>query len=148
MNMSDREKHLDAQLKTAVSIARKQHAGQKDKQGKPYIEHPMRVMNAVSGSAKIVAVLHDVLEDTDMTDQKLLDLGIDLDIVEDIRRLSRPDDMDYMDYIRTLRGHQRALDVKLADLHDNMRPGGLKRLYRRYEKAIAEIESWKSENKS
>jgi guanosine-3',5'-bis(diphosphate) 3'-pyrophosphohydrolase len=59
---------LQALLERAIAITEQQHAGQVDKAGRPYIEHPLRVMNAMSSDAeRIVAVLHDVIEDTNLT---------------------------------------------------------------------------------
>ena len=53
-----------ASIEKALQIAARAHEGQKDKDGQPYILHPLRVMNAVEGEpAKVVAVLHDVIED-------------------------------------------------------------------------------------
>ncbi len=57
-----------ASIEKALQIAAQAHEGQKDKDGQPYILHPLRVMNAVEDkTAKIVAVLHDVIEDTSVT---------------------------------------------------------------------------------
>ena len=57
-----------ALLERAIAIAEKQHTGQVDKAGRPYIDHPLRVMQAMSNDAeRIVAILHDVIEDTDCT---------------------------------------------------------------------------------
>jgi (p)ppGpp synthase/HD superfamily hydrolase len=59
---------LQALVERAIAIAEQHHAGQVDKAGRPYIEHPLRVMNTMSNDAeRIVAVLHDVIEDTNLT---------------------------------------------------------------------------------
>ena len=65
------------QLELAIELATRFHEGQVDKCGEPYILHPLRVMMTVQGEqARVVAVLHDVLEDTEATAQGLVDSGI------------------------------------------------------------------------
>ena len=112
----------NTQLEKCVEFARKAHAGQKDKGGHDYIEHPLRLMAAVAGpEEKITAVLHDVLEDTCYTpgDLKKL-LGISDEILDALKLLTHRRGDSYMDYIRKLSGNPLAVAVKLADLEDNM----------------------------
>ncbi len=125
------------QLELAHKIASEKHAGQTDKQGVPYIEHPRRVAAALTDPRlKIAALLHDTLEDTDTTAQELIDAGISEECVRMVQLLTRPADMTYMDYIRRLRDNPDVIPVKMADLHDNLRPGCPPDLRQRYEKAI------------
>lgn len=71
------EKSLEEQLELAIKLASINHFGQKDKSNKPYIFHLLYVMNNVSDlNAKIVGVLHDILEDTNLTKNDLLNYGL------------------------------------------------------------------------
>ena len=65
------------QLQFALELAIKKHKNQKDKSGRPYILHPLHVMETVkTDDAKIVAILHDIIEDTDVTKEDLLNAGL------------------------------------------------------------------------
>jgi len=69
-------------LEQAISIASLAHEGQLDKGGEPYILHPLRVMMKLKDyDLRIIAVLHDVIEDTKVTDIDLLDRGLDYELV-------------------------------------------------------------------
>lgn len=113
------------QLDLAIEIAVDAHRGVSDKARIPYITHVMRVMARVQMAGKytigdlIVAVLHDVIEDTELTAQDLIAKGIDPWHVAGIERLSRPKGMPYKDYIISLE-KEPYLKVKIADLEDNM----------------------------
>ena len=130
-------------LEKAIALATHAHAGQTDKAGKPYITHPMRVMEQVDGTeAKITAILHDVLEDTDYTAGDLRDiLGLPDNILEAIQLLTRSSGTDYMDYVRRLAVCPLAAAVKRADLKDNM---DLTRLPRISEKDKKRCEKYRS----
>lgn len=107
-------------LQSALSYAELKHAGQVDKNGCPYIEHPIRVASYVDGeTAKIVAVLHDVLEDTDATIDELRASGADDTIIEALSLLCHSDDQPYLQYIKAISMNPLAKSVKLADLADN-----------------------------
>ena len=109
------------QLQFALELAIQKHKNQKDKSGKPYILHPIHVMETVkSDDAKIVAVLHDIIEDTDVTEEDLLNAGLSKHIVDAIVILTRSRDEDYMDYVKNLSSNPLAKEVKLADLQHNM----------------------------
>lgn len=111
---------VNSQLEIAIEIAVKAHKGQLDKAGMPYILHPLRVMTNVSKiEEKIVAVLHDVVEDTDVTFKYLIEKGIDKDLVNSIKLLTKNKDYDYIDYIKNIASDGIARNVKLADLKDN-----------------------------
>ena len=111
---------ISAKLTQAIHLATSYHEGQVDKAGKPYIEHPLRVMNAVEGETeKIVAVLHDTLEDTDITLGEIeSDFGAE--VAAAILALTRNKDEDYFDFICRVKGNAIATKVKIADLQDNM----------------------------
>ncbi|MDL2214956.1 GTP pyrophosphokinase [Dysgonomonas sp. OttesenSCG-928-M03] len=108
-------------LEKALLIAINAHLGQKDKSGSPYILHPLRVMNAVDPTdAKIVAILHDVVENTDITFDDLINEGIPKHLVITLRLLTRSENMSYEDYIARIAENPLAVKVKLADMKDNM----------------------------
>ncbi len=114
--------NLTEQLKLAIEIAISAHNGQLDTHnGRPYIEHPFRVMNAGHTlQEKIVGVLHDVVEDTDWTLNKLKAEGFTDEIVDGIDAVTRRDNESYDDYIIRVQTNSLGIRVKLNDLTDNM----------------------------
>jgi len=107
-------------LSNAIILATQWHNGQVDKAGKPYILHPLRVMLKVNFiEIKIVAVLHDILEDTECTYQNLKEIGLSNELIEAIYCLTRQKNEDYMDFIKRCKQNPIARIVKLADLEDN-----------------------------
>lgn len=105
----------------AMIICYDQHAGQKDKSGLPYIFHPFHVAEQMDDEeSTIVALLHDVIEDTDMTIDKLREEGFNEDVLEALTYMTHDDKDDYLDYVRKIRGNPIATKVKLADLKHNM----------------------------
>lgn len=114
--------NLTEQLKLAIEIAISAHNGQLDTHnGRPYIEHPFRVMNAGHTlQEKIVGVLHDVVEDTDWTLNKLKAEGFTNEIVDGIDAVTRRDNESYDDYIIRVQTNPLGIRVKLNDLTDNM----------------------------
>lgn len=109
-------------LTKAILIATMKHAGQIDKGGHPYILHPLTVMaNVDTLEQKIIAVLHDVIEDTDVTGEELITLGIPEYLVHSIMLLSKLDKKeDYLKYIKRIKEDKNASEVKKADLKTNM----------------------------
>jgi (p)ppGpp synthase/HD superfamily hydrolase len=111
-----------ATIERALRIAAEAHEGQVDKQGLPYILHPLRVMDAVEGlEAKVVAVLHDVVEDTDVTMDDLEAAGFSRAVLDAMRRVTHADGEPYADYVIRCKADPIAVRVKLADLADNTR---------------------------
>jgi len=105
----------------AAEIARRAHQGQTDKAGKPYIGHVTRVADRChTPSAKVVALLHDVMEDTDTTPEDLLQQGIPQNIIDCVKLMTRPEGQDYEEYVRCLSANPICREVKIADLEDNM----------------------------
>ena len=114
------------QFQIALELAVEKHKNQTDKASNPYILHPLHVMeNVNSKEGKIVAILHDIIEDTDITENYLLKIGLSKRIVDAVVALTRSEDIDYQEYIKTLSSNPLANEVKLADLEHNM---DLKRL--------------------
>ena len=119
-------------LDRAIQIAVKAHAGQTRKDGTPYILHPIRVMMRQSGlTAMIVAVLHDVVEESDITLDDLKREGFSRDIITALRLLTRRKGVSYRDYISAIATNPLARAVKLADLEDNMNLDELARVTKR-----------------
>jgi (p)ppGpp synthase/HD superfamily hydrolase len=108
-------------LEDAIALAVKAHAGQVDKAGQAYILHPLRVMFAVEGDvACIVAVLHDVVEDSDTTFDDLLAMGYSEEVLSALECVTRREDETYMEFVQRAKVNPIARQVKLADMEDNM----------------------------
>lgn len=106
---------------TALKIATAAHKGQKDKAGAAYINHPLFVSSLVgTNEEKAAALLHDVLEDTEQTQSDLLEAGIPEDVVQAVVILTKRKDVDYCDYLRSVKNNEIARKVKIADLTHNM----------------------------
>ena len=112
-----------ATIEVALQIAAKANAGQTDKQeGVPYILHPLRVMMGVKGEdAQIVAILHDVVEDTHVTLADLRAAGFSEVVVDAVRLVTHEKSESYADYVVRCRANPIARQVKLSDLTDNSR---------------------------
>lgn len=109
-------------LRRAIDIAKEAHKGQVDKAGNEYIDHPLRVMVAVhSVSEKIVGVLHDVIEDTDWTFERLEAEGFTTEIIEALKCVTKlSEDEPYDAFIERVKTNPLAVAVKIKDLADNM----------------------------
>lgn len=118
-------------LATAINIASNAHLGQFDKGGNPYILHPLWVMHKVRHLGEkymIVAVLHDVPEDTEITIENLKELGFNFEIIEALKLLTHDSSVPYMEYIEKLALNDIARKVKLRDLEHNSKITRLKGL--------------------
>ena len=112
-----------ADLDKAILVAVQAHHGQKDRYGQPYILHPLRVMMRVtSEDEKIVAALHDVVEDSDLTLGDLKKEGFSDEIVRAVDCLTKREGEPYEAHVERARQNRLALPVKIADLEDNMDP--------------------------
>ena len=110
-----------ADLQRALEIAVEAHKGQLQKNGLPYVLHPLTLMLSVSSvEAKMAAVLHDVVEDTDWELKDLETEGFPSSVIEALNCLTHRDKESYDNYIERIRGNSIAREVKLADLKDNM----------------------------
>jgi (p)ppGpp synthase/HD superfamily hydrolase len=111
---------LQALLERAIAIAEQQHAGQVDKAGRPYIEHPLRVMNTMSSDAeRIVAVLHDVIEDTNLTLNQLAAEGFPGYVLDALDSVTRRAAETYDAFVARAAKDPIGRRVKYADLQDN-----------------------------
>lgn len=133
-------------IEDALRIALEAHEGQKDLDGNPVILHPMTV--AVAGrnrEEQVAGLLHDVVEDTDITFEDLLQRGVDDSIIDALRLLTHTKEMSYEDYVNRIAtsGNDIAIRVKYNDLCHNLkrgRAGGHTKQIRKHEKALAVIE--------
>ena len=110
-----------ATLERAISLAAERHAGQVDKANAPYILHPLRVMlNVPDIEHKIVAVLHDILEDTTTTIDELYRLGFQTHLIDAIIALTKQEGESRIQAAQRTVQNPIARVVKLADITDNM----------------------------
>jgi hypothetical protein len=108
-------------LDAAVALACRVHAGQVDKSGKPYILHPLRLMLKFEDvDEQVVSVLHDVVEDGDVTLEELRELGVSSAAVAAIDCLSKREGELYEDFIARIKPNDLARRVKIADIRDNL----------------------------
>ena len=109
-------------IERAIQIAVAAHAGIKDKGGKPYILHPIKVMMRVeTEEEQIVAILHDVVEDTDWTFDALRNEGFSETVIEALETVTKySEDEDYEDFIKRSLGNDIGRKVKIADLRENL----------------------------
>ena len=128
----------------AMQIAINVHGSQVDKGGRPYIHHPVRVESMCSlWQDRLVALLHDTIEDGDITSEYLLMQGFSHEIVDAVVSVTRKKGEDYFDFIQRCKENPIGHRVKLADLKDNMDITRLKELtdkdvdrLRKYHKAF------------
>ena len=107
-------------LERAIEIAARTHAGQTDKGGAPYILHPLRVMLRVApGAQQIVAVLHDVVEDSDVTFEDLEREGFAAEVISGLRSVTKVAGESYEDFVARAARDPVGKAVKLADLMEN-----------------------------
>lgn len=141
-------------LEDAIALAAHWHRGQRypSVTGEPFILHPLRVMLQLdSDDARIVAILHDVLEDTACSVVDLRRAGYSDSVIEAVDRLTRRDGEAYEKYIERIADDTLARQVKLADLRDNLannrRLAGVsarrdvQERITRYERAIARLQA-------
>ena len=104
----------------AMSLAYDAHHGQQDKSGVPYIFHPLHLAEQMQDEISCcAAILHDVVEDTDITPEQLAK-EFPAQVVEAVKLLTHDPETDYFDYVRAIKGNPIAVKVKLADLAHNM----------------------------
>ncbi|MEN9917765.1 MAG: hypothetical protein RL662_201 [Bacteroidota bacterium] len=120
---------MEEVLEKAIRIAVNAHVGQKDKTGTPYILHSLNVMHAVDTlDAKVVAILHDVVEHSSVTFEDLINEGIPKHLVITLRLFRHEENVSYEDYILRLSENPLAVKVKVADMKDNMDISKLKEI--------------------
>ena len=135
-------------IRTAMKFAYEKHHGQVDKSGLPYIHHPLHLAEQMdSEETCVVALLHDIVEDTDTTFEQLEELQFGKEIIDAIRLLTRKEGEDYFEYVKRIAKNPIAKQVKLADLKHNSDPSRLivmsqkdKERIAKYQKAIQILE--------
>lgn len=135
--------------KKAMIFCYEAHKGQTDKTGVPYVFHPFHVAEQMTDEATtVVALLHDVVEDTDYTLDNIAAMGFGQDIVDAVALMTHEDDVPYLDYVARLKDNPVARAVKLADLAHNSDLSRLGKVddetkdrLEKYKKAIALLNS-------
>lgn len=126
--------------KKALKLCFEAHKEQRDKSGLPYVFHPFHLAEQMqTEETTIVALLHDVAEDTDYTIEDIAQMGFDKSVTDALCLLTHDNATDYMDYVRAIKDNPVAKAVKLADLRHN---SDLTRLDVVDEKALARREKY------
>ena len=136
-------------IEQALRIAFDAHEGQKDLDGKPVILHPLTVGLAGKDRQEMIAgFLHDVVEDTDVTFDDLLEQGVDEGIVDALRLLTHDKGTDYYDYVKRIidSGNPIALAVKRNDLTHNLQRGRAGGHWKQVQKQEKALEMFKFDN--
>lgn len=136
----------------AMRLAYDAHHGQTDKAGLPYVFHPFHLAEGMDDEASVcVALLHDAVEDGGVALQDL-EAEFPSEVTDAVRLLTREPGVDYLDYVRAIKGNAVATRVKLADLEHNSDrsrlcgiegppSGGLESLWERYARAREILEA-------
>jgi len=107
-------------LNKAIEIAGAALEGIKDEHGNPYLDHSFRIMEQMdTEEEKIVAMLHDVVEDTEVSLSDLQGYGFGRKILDTVGQLTKRSDMTYFDYIDDISGSELATKIKIAEVKDN-----------------------------
>ena len=126
--------------KEALKLCFAAHKDQQDKSGMPYVFHPFHLAEQMqTEETTIVALLHDVVEDTEYTLEDLTAMGFGPAVIEALKLLTHSEEVPYMDYVRAIRDNPIAKAVKLADLRHN---SDLSRLDTVDEKALERREKY------
>ena len=135
--------------KKAMKLCFEAHKDQVDKSGMPYVFHPFHVAEQMKDEVTtVVALLHDVAEDTDYTLDDIAAMGFGQDVVDALALMTHDKNVPYLDYVAKLRNNPVAKAVKLADLAHNSDPTRLDAIdekaeerFDKYKKAIAILEA-------
>ena len=108
-------------LARAIEIAASAHLHQTRKNGSPYVLHPLRLMFQCTGEEQqIVAVLHDVVEDSDWTMEQIKQEGFSEEVVTALKLVTHEEGVPYEEYVMKIAENPIARAVKMADLQDNI----------------------------
>lgn len=106
--------------KVALNLCFEAHRNQRDKNGMPYVFHPFHLAEQMKDEkTTIVALLHDVVEDTDITLDDIRNMGFDDEVVAAIGLMTHASDIPYMEYVAEIKKNPISKAVKLADLRHN-----------------------------
>jgi (p)ppGpp synthase/HD superfamily hydrolase len=127
--------------KKALKLCFAAHKDQTDKSGMPYVFHPFHLAEQMPDEdTTIVALLHDVIEDTPYTLDDLRAMGFNEQVLDALALMTHDKRIPYTDYVAKIKGNKIARTVKLADLKHN---SDLSRLYNVDEKAMKRIEKYR-----
>ena len=127
--------------KKAMRIAFEAHKNQTDKHGMPYIYHPIHLAEQMSDEATTcVALLHDVIEDTDMTFEQLQREGFTAEIITALKLMTHDESVPYLEYVGEIKKNSVTATVKMADLKHN---SDLTRLDHIDDKALIRADKYK-----
>lgn len=128
-------------LEKCIQFALEVHAGQRDRYGRPYILHPLHLMGQMDTEVEMMAaVLHDVIEDSDVTLDDLRRLGLPEEVIQVVSLLTHDEADSYEAYVHKLKPNRIARKVKLADLAHNM---DIRRMDRVTEKDAARLNKYR-----
>lgn len=128
------------ETKKAMKLCFDAHKEQVDKSGLPYVFHPFHLAEQMSNeNTTVVALLHDVVEDSDYTFADLQELGFSESVLAALRLLTHDESVPYMDYVAAIKKNPVARAVKLADLRHN---SDLSRMDEVTEKTLARREKY------
>ena len=129
---------MKIELEEIREISRKAHEGQFRRDGvTPYYYHPLRVALMVdTDEEKAVALLHDVLEDSDYTIDELLELRVPKEIVVAVDVITKRDGESYETYLKRVYINDLAKKVKIADMHQNLSDGPTYKQIKKYSKGL------------
>lgn len=123
------------EIAKAIKLCFKAHKNQVDKSGDPYWKHPLWVFNSVrkydvDNDTKVAALLHDVVEDTHLTDKDLRDMGFSSKSIDIIMIVTKPKWQDYLDYVNNVvnSGNKSAILIKYIDIMHNLSYNRIKKL--------------------
>ena len=124
----------------AIDISYNAHKGQYDKAGKPYVTHPIYVASKMKTNEEIiVALLHDVIEDTKLTIEDLIEEGFCEETIKAVEAITRKPEEEYFQYIKRVKENPLARKIKIEDLKHNM---DLKRIENPTEKDLARVDKY------
>ena len=127
--------------KKALKFCFEAHKDQQDKSGLPYVFHPFHLAEQMDTEETVcVALLHDVVEDTDYTLEDLIAMGFPKPVTDALALMTHDENVPYLDYVAKLKDNPVARQVKLADLKHN---SDLTRLDRIDEKALERVEKYR-----
>ncbi len=107
--------------KKAIKLLFEKQKEQQDKAGLPYVFHPFHVAEQMEDEVTVtVALLHDLVEDTEVSFQDLSELGFPEEVIQALEILTKEESEDYDSYIQRVAGHSIARKVKIKDLEHNM----------------------------
>lgn len=127
----------------AIKLMFEKHKNQVDKAGIPYVFHPFHLAEQMNDENEtLVALMHDLVEDTDVTFEDLAGMGFQGEVIEAIKLLTHDKSVEYLDYVKKLSGNALARKVKIADLEHNMDPSRLSEEQHKNPRRIAKYEKY------